>query len=340
MEQHEVKTNAANPGAPGHGPTGKDHDGIGHLTLWIHPFTRFHRIPVFKRVWVYLALTAIYTLLVHWLMTIHFASQAIREASSVGYVSVILGLLLVFRTNSAYERWSEGRRLWGQLVNDTRSLSMKVSHFVQVPIREKQEVGELLVSFAFSLKHHLRNSRHSHDLPGVEPLSELAGKNIPVHIADKIYSKIAAWKTAGFVDGLGALQLDPHLRALNDILGSCERIRSTPLAISYRAFMRQGIAINLALVPFYISSGLEIWWKLPIVILAAYFLIGLEMIAEDIEDPFGKDGDDLPLDMICANIEKTVGQILPEPPEGLDKSKKRFTATFSLKPVDLLKGDH
>jgi putative membrane protein len=321
--QHDLQTSSA------------DKDGLKHLKLWIHPFTRLHQIPVFRRVWISVALVGIYTEIVHWSLGYCSEWQALRDASSLGYVSIILGVLLVFRTNSAYERWSEGRRLWGQLTNDSRNLAMKVSRLMQLPQLEKRELGELVISFAYALKHHLRGSIPSRNLPGVESLEELAGKNIPVHVADKIYAKIGKWKSAGNIDNLEVLQLEGHLRAFMDICGSCERIRTTPLAVSYRAFMRQGISINLLMAPFYISnSGLEIWWRLPIIMLTAYFLIGMEMIAEDIEDPFGKDGDDLPLDLLCSNIQKTIDQILPETSE---KSAIKYTAHFAQKKVDPLK---
>ena len=297
---------------PAVSPTSSDRSPFAHVRMWIHPFTRFHEVPVFKRVWLYVALTGIYTLIVHWLLGPCSQWEALKEANSLGYVSVILGVLLVFRTNAANERWWEGRRVWGQLVNDSRNLAMKVDSLAELRKSEKEEFGTLIISFAYALKHHLRNSTPSSDLPGIEPLSELAGKNIPVHVADKIYAKVSSWRDSGIIDNLELLRLDPHLRAFMDIAGACERIRSTPLAVSYRAFMRQGIAISLLLAPFYISNtGLEIWWKLSIVMLAAYFMVGMEMIAEEIEEPFGKEGDDLPLDTFCLNIRNTVNQVLP-----------------------------
>ncbi|PWT99469.1 MAG: hypothetical protein C5B53_05360 [Candidatus Melainabacteria bacterium] len=312
---------------------------FAHLKMWIHPFTRFHQIPVFKRVWIYVAIIGVYTLIVHWCLGSCQDWQALKDAAGLGYVSIILGVLLVFRTNSAYERWSEGRHLWGQLTNDSRNLALKVSRLIRIPQVEKQQLGELLVSFAYALKHHLRASTPSRDLPGLEPMAELAGKNLPVHVADKIFARVGAWKAEGRIDGIDVLQLEPHLRALMDICGSCERIRTTPLTVSYRAFMRQGIAINLLIAPFYVSNiGLDIWWKLPIIMSAAYFLIGLEMIAEDTEEPFGKGGDDLPLDIICANIQKTIDQILPSI-QTSEQAPKRFTSEFAQKKADPLKSE-
>jgi len=276
---------------------------------WILAFTRFHRIPVFKRVWVYLAVMAVYTIGIDWLTDRNLAHTVVKEAGAAAYGSVVMGSLLVFRTNTAYERWNEGRKLWGQLVNDSRNLSLKVRSFVNVPEIEKIELGQLIVSFAFALKHHLRNSTPSEPLPGLGRDSKNV-RNLPVHVASKIFDKLAQWKQANYIDTLMLIQMDFHIRAFMDVCGACERIKNSPIAVSYRAFMRQGIVMNLIVSPWLLSTEFPLIWGLPIILIGTYFLIGLELIAEDIEEPFGKDGDDLPLDTICATIRTTVTDIL------------------------------
>ncbi|MBX9724549.1 MAG: hypothetical protein K2X81_24290, partial [Candidatus Obscuribacterales bacterium] len=92
--------------------------------------------------------------------------------------------------------------------------------------------------------------------------------------------------------------------------GGCERIKNSPIAVSYRAFMRQGILLNLIMIPWILDTTYSLLWCLPIILVGTYFMIGLELIAEDIEEPFGKDGDDLPLDSICGTIRGTVTDIL------------------------------
>ena len=94
-----------------------------------------------------------------------------------------------------------------------------------------------------------------------------------------------------------------------DICGACERIRNTPLSSSYRALVRHGIAIYLAIAPFYLieDTGLA---GLPMFVLAAYFLVGIELVAEEIEEPFGPGGDNLPLERYCLTIANSVREIL------------------------------
>lgn len=301
------------------------------IAMWSRPFTRAHRVPVFKRVWLYLALMGAYTVAVDWIVGENFSSKVMKEAGAASFGGIILGLLLVFRTNSAYERWWEGRKLWGQLINDTRNLCLKVHASTVTNEGEKKRLGDLLVSFAYALKHHLRATTPSKPLPGVYNYHFCEAGHLPVQIARQLFDVILRWKKEGVIDGFALLQMDPHIRSLMDVAGGCERIKNSPIAISYRAFMRQGIALNLLALPWYLVQEFSIFWCLPLILIGTYFLIGIELIAEDIEDPFGYDGDDLPLDNLCLTVKKTVAEILEV------RQEQQFTRSIALPQVDLLK---
>lgn len=311
--------------APGR-QAAKKHQG------WLIAFTRFHQIPVFKRVWLYLFLMALYTVGIDWFTDRTAAHAVMKEAGAAAYSSIVLGVLLVFRTNTAYERWSEGRKLWGQLVNDSRTLSFKIRAFVNVPEPDKIHFGQLIISFAYALKHHLRNTTPSEPLPGLSKRNQDI-KNLPVYVTGNIFDLLQAWKKHNYIDTLTLLQLDFHLRAFMDICGACERIKNSPIAVSYRAFMRQGIMLNLLILPWLLTTQFSLLWCLPIILTGTYFLIGLELIAEDIEEPFGNDGDDLPLDTICATIRTSVTEIL-----SLHKALK-YTRTAETPRFDPLQPD-
>lgn len=303
------------------------------LQMWSRPFVLAHRIPVFKRVWLYVAMMAVYAFAVDWIADRVITTHLFKEFGSVSSMGIILGLLLVFRTNSAYERWWEGRKLWGQLVNDSRNICLKIRALDTIRPSEKVRFGELIISFSYALKHHLRDTIPSRPLPGVGPLSDSEVRNIPLHVAAKIYDLLLQWRRDGHVDTIMSMQLDGHALQLMNIQGSCERIKNSPIAISYRAFMRQGIALNLLAMPWYLSQEFSIWWLLPLIMISTYFLIGIELIAEDVEDPFGYDGDDLPLDNICAGIKDTVSQILKV------RDDRKFTRSMEMPRFDLLKSD-
>lgn len=297
---------------------------------WLLAFTRFHRIPVFKRVWLYLLIMALYTAAVDQFLDRTLPNSVLKEAGAAAYSSVVLGLLLVFRTNTAYERWNDGRKLWGQLVNDSRNICFKVKAFTAVPEMDKILFGQLVISFAYALKHHLRQSTPSEPLPGLGP-NLARTKHLPINVTTKIFDMLQSWKQAGYIDSLTLLQLDYHIRAFMDICGGCERIKNSPIAVSYRAFMRQGIVLNLLVIPWFLAPEFSLLWCLPLILMGTYFLIGLELIAEDIEDPFGYDGDDLPLDTICGTIRTTVSEII-----GLHRHLK-FTQSIERPAVDPLK---
>jgi len=314
------------------------------MSIFVHPFTRMHKIPVFRRLWIYIAMMGVYDMFVSWVSEHGISQQILKEATNAAFIGAVFGLLLVFRTNSAYERWWEGRRLWGQLVNDSRNLALKVQSYVNVPQADKLRIGEQITSFAYSLKHHLRDSRPTKNLPGVKPIDQIPKSyHLPSQVALRIYETVSLWQQRGHINEMTMLILDPHLRAFMDISGACERIKSTPLAVSYRAFMRQGIALNLLILPWYVGPNLDIWFSLPLVLIASYFLIGLELIAEDIEDPFGLDGDDLPLDQICAGIQKVVTEITTSDclsgnmETGADIDPLKFTKSIKALQVDPLK---
>jgi putative membrane protein len=271
----------------------------------------------------------LYTILVRHFMDL-LPHTVFKEAGAVAYGSAVLGLLLVFRTNTAYERWNDGRKLWGQLVNDSRNFCFKVRSFTTAPELERIRMGQLVISFAYALKHHLRGTLPSEPLPGLGRSSHEI-KNLPVHVCGNIFDMLKAWKQAGYIDTLVLIQLDFHVRAFMDVCGGCERIKNSPIAVSYRAFMRQGIVMNLLIAPMALAMEFPLEWCLPIILLGTYFLIGLELIAEDIEEPFGKDGDDLPLDTICATIRTTITDIL-----SLHRAFK-YTRTADVTFVDPLK---
>jgi putative membrane protein len=114
------------------------------------------------------------------------------------------------------------------------------------------------------------------------------------------------------VGGFELLFLDGHAASLMNICGACERIQKSPISASYRWFIRQTIAIYLLTLPWGLLEHFG-WWTIPVSGMLAYFMIGVEMIAEEIEDPFGITEDDLMLDDLCQTIDRSVTEILSRP---------------------------
>jgi len=221
---------------------------------------------------------------------------------------IVLGILLQFRNRESYERWWEARKLWGQLVNDSRNFCVKIGAIQKLDPADKVEFGELVAGFAVALKNHLRETGKS---PAETPTA-IGGQihqNAPLEYLRRTALKLRECKDAGKLSDWDLLLLDPHARGQSDVLGACERIKNTPLPLSYRSLLRHGLVLYLISSPWLVFDEIR-WWGIPAIALLTYFLIGIEFTAEDVEEPFGRDADDLALNTYCETIRKSVNQVL------------------------------
>jgi putative membrane protein len=129
-----------------------------------------------------------------------------------------------------------------------------------------------------------------------------------IWITQQIYQWVERQKQAGIVDGDELRAIDMELSKLLDICGGCERIARTPFVGSYRTFSRQCVVLFLLTLPWGIAHDFG-WWTIPLTVLLSYFMIGMETVAEHVEEPFGLDEDDLDLESLCRTIEKSVNEV-------------------------------
>lgn len=228
-------------------------------------------------------------------------------------LGIVLGLFLVFRTNSSYDRWWEGRKLWGSLVNNTRNLALKINAFVD-PADNDTRVwfAKMIPNFAFAVKEHLRKGVKLSELEIVDDrfLENLANiKHIPNRLSSMMYLRTNALYKKNQISGDQLFLMDKELKEFIDILGACERIRNTPIPYNYSMYIKQFIFIYLITLPlaFATTSG---YLTVPIVMLVTFVLLSVELIAEEIEDPFGRDINDLPTDELAEKIRDNVNEIL------------------------------
>lgn len=222
--------------------------------------------------------------------------------------AVLLSVLLAFRNNQAYDRWWEGRKMWGQLINDSRNVCLKAVTLANPDPAERLALGRLVVGFAVALKNHLRGVKQLSAVPGFEA-DPAAPAHVPAHLAGRQMRLFAGWRRAGRITDIEYLTLDPHAKALMDIAGVCERIQSTPVPLSYRALLRHGTILYLLSAPWFLIGEYG-YWEVAVVGLVAYFLLGTELTAEDVEEPFGRDGDDLQLAKYCETVRRSAEEIL------------------------------
>jgi putative membrane protein len=230
--------------------------------------------------------------------------------STLGFV---ISLLLVFRTNTAYERWWEGRKLWGELVNNSRNLMLKLTAFLPEEEKERKKLFSILISnFAFSLKEHLRGGYKEGELQDHPQLTlnELRTiKHIPNRISLQLYKEADQLVKDGIITEERFLSISDELRSFTNITGACERIKKTPIPYSYSSFIKRVIFLYVITLPFGLIADLK-WASVPIVLFIFYAFAGLELLAEEIEDPFGLERNDLPTDELAIVIKKNVEDII------------------------------
>jgi len=229
-----------------------------------------------------------------------------------GLVGLALGLLLVIRTNASYERYWEGRRHWGTIVNESRNLGRSAAVFLAADPALAQTVLRWTMAFPRATLHFLRGAKSlgpaSAGLPPESVQEVLAAPCPPLAVAGKITGAVAEARDRGVISDVVLVPIDHHVASLVDVMGACERILKTPLPFPYVIHLRRSVVIYCLTLPFALVATYG--WLTPIVCLViAFFLLGIEDIAMEIENPFDDDPNDLPLEPICAGIERDLQAI-------------------------------
>lgn len=228
-------------------------------------------------------------------------------------LGIVLGLFLVFRTNSAYDRWWEGRKLWGSMVNSTRNFALKLNAYLPKDDSENRNWFAMMIpSFVIATKEHLRQGVQVSelDLPDQsieDRIREATHK--PNIMTGMLYSQVNILFQQKKLTGEHFWLLDKDMREFVDIVGACERIKNTPIPYSYSMFIKKFIFIYIITLPFGFVTTFE-YITIPTVLLITFVLLSVELIAEEIEDPFGRDINDLPTDELATKIKANVKEIL------------------------------
>lgn len=280
--------------------------------LIFHAYSRH----VIRRLWPSIAFMGVFTagfcyLIIAFLkMDYHQFAGTTAVHSLLG---IVLGLFLVFRTNSAYDRWWEGRRLWGGLVNSTRNLAIKLHAYVSPEAHEHRVWFAAMISnFVFAVKEHLRFGVQFDQLEAVDDKfieSLKAHKHRPNRIVSMMYERVNMLYKNGQVSGDQLINLDKELKDFIDLMGACERIKNTPIPYSYTMYIKKFIFSYIVTLPLGFISTFG-YFTIPTVMFITYILLSVELIAEEIEDPFGKDLNDLPTDELSQKIKENVKEIL------------------------------
>lgn len=284
---------------------------------WYSILFQFHKSDTLRKLFPLMLSIAAYSALVVWL-EVHYLDLAGNPyLRNFFYLHNLLGfalsLLLVFRTNTAYDRWWEGRKQWGALTNNCRNLSIKLQALL-LPSDDHNRAffRQAIPLYASVLKDHLLQEQTRLALDDADHPEWLLidhDKHRPNQVARLIMDRLVLLHKKGLISGEELLMLNSDVTALTDICGACERIKNTPIPWSYSAFIKKFFFIYIMTLPFGYVAMLG-FWVVPLVSIVFYVLASLELIAEEIEDPFGRDSNDLPMDKIAENIRRHVGEIL------------------------------
>ena len=280
---------------------------------WFGLIFEFHKSDTLRKLIYVLLIYGIYAGAIVFL-ELHYTNfkSTISIHSLLGFV---IGLLLVFRTNTAYDRWWEGRKVLGALVNTARNVALKYHTFSnELTSSEKKAFAALISNYVFSMKNHLRDKVIVEEMSFNEKMNEkeyTQTNHKPNLVAGKLYECVKHLYDEKQISGEVYITIDQQLKEFTDIVGKCERIKKTPIPKSYNIFLKKFIFIYTFTLPLGLATTF-FYWAVPISMFVLYILASLELLAEEIENPFGEDSNDLPVDDICNTIKSNVEEILIE----------------------------
>jgi putative membrane protein len=273
---------------------------------WATLIFAFHKSDTFRVLWKEIIYIGVFTLVVAYLELNYFPNATFLNNLIAVYslIGFVISLLLVFRTNTAYDRWWEGRRKWGEIVNDSRNLSVKISSLI-CNNEDKLFLNRMIVNYAYATKEHLRKGTKIEELELTEEEFSTLSKSshVPMDILKIIYTRLKLLKNKGELSEEEFLSLDKNLNNFLDCTGACERIKNTPIPYSYSLFIKKFIFIYVMTLPLAFVNHFGYFSAL-IATFVFYILVSMEVLAEEIEDPFGSDDNDLPIESICERIKK------------------------------------
>jgi putative membrane protein len=239
----------------------------------------------------------------------HFGYKNIDIKMSIATVlGFAVALLLGFRISASYDRWWEARKIWGGIVNDSRTLIRQLISFIggSVISNETKQMANYQIAWSYSLKNSLRNLDPLENLDKYLTKDEIdyirTKNNKPNEILKMMSSLLAKLKETGEIDSFQMVAIDGTIKHLCDDMGMAERINKTVFPTHYRSYIHRGIIIFTIMLPFGMlySTGPFV---ILICVLVSFFFFMLENIAYFLQDPFMNRASDIPMTALCRTIE-------------------------------------
>lgn len=284
---------------------------------WFKYIFYFQKADTVRKLTPLILAIGVYTTVMAYLIVVVWRIGENTDLKNISLMHSLLGfvisMLLVFRTNTAYDRWWEGRKQWGALMNCSRNLALKVSGLIGPERQEEREFFQIMIpNYAFAFKNHLRGRFIANEFTETSTFKQSdlrLDDHIPNQIAAALFRKSISLQKTGLILPEHLILLNHELEAFTNICGACERIKNTPIPLSYSSFIKKFIFIYCITLPIGYVFSLH-FLVIPFVMFVFYILASLEVIAEEIEDPFGNDANDLPIERICAGIQSSAQALL------------------------------
>lgn len=237
-------------------------------------------------------------------------------------IGVALGIFLGFRNNASYDKFWEGRKLWGALINTSRSLTRQACFVIDFSQdgEELQRFREVFVkrviAFSHALRCHLRNEDPAEEIKKFLPPQDwtvvLESTHRPLAILQQLGRDLAVARNRHWLHELSFPFMDAQLNELSNILGACERIKNTPIPFSYSVLIHRIVASYCLFLPFGLVETTGVLTPV-VVLLISYAFFELDAIGDEIENPFGLQPNDLSLTAISRNIEINLLELINDP---------------------------
>lgn len=239
------------------------------------------------------------------------------EPAPLGVAGTILGLLLVLRVNTGYDRWWEARKLWGGITNQSRNLAVAALAFGPADPRWREGIAKAVAAFAHATRGHLRDeglAPEARELLGPDDADRVAAMaHAPSGAALVIAERLRDGRDRHGMDPAGFLRADRERALLVDHCGGCDRIKASPLTRAMTILVRRFIVLYLLTTPFALLHSFPTnWWLVTLATtLIAYPVLALDQVAFEIQDPFRRTNlDRLHLDEFCRTIERDAFDLL------------------------------
>nr|WP_309575098.1 bestrophin family ion channel [Moraxella osloensis] len=266
----------------------------------------------FKRLIVPQVLLFIFSFVIYFYQT-HIATEPVPLNPSVfAILGISLAIFHGFCNNAAYDRFWEGRKLWGTLVWLSRNIARQVLTLPNVSMAEKQAFIRHQIAFAHSLRQQLRgedNTANLQRLLTVEEQHAVVGQNfIALRLTQIMGQMLANWQAEQKIDVWQWQSLDNTLGEIAHIQAGCERINNTPIPYAYFVLLHRTVYLYCFMLPF--GLGNTIGWVTPFVVsFVGYTFMALNEIVDEISEPFGTGENELPLGMMCDTIETQLAML-------------------------------